>query len=200
MSNFTYQGNPIHNLETYEWDNIWWEHAENADKERVLIVGDSISCGYRTIVNQMLNENMYADGFGTSKACDNKQYISAIRYVISQQSKKPKKILFNNGLHGWHLSTEEYKKHYNNLVEKILNEWPEIELILMLSTPTKNNEKLKVIERNCAVIEIANQYNLKVIDLYNEIFGNEQLISQDDVHLIKEGYEKLARLICKYII
>ena len=38
MSVFTYQGDNINTLETYECDNIWWEHAENNEKEQ----------GYRT--------------------------------------------------------------------------------------------------------------------------------------------------------
>ena len=98
MSVFTYQGDNINTLETYEWDNIWWEHAENNEKERVLIIGDSISCCYRIIVNEMLGGKIYADGLGTSKACDNKQYMDCIKYVVSQESKKPTKILFSLSL------------------------------------------------------------------------------------------------------
>lgn len=29
MESFTYQASPTENrLETYEWDNVWWEHTE----------------------------------------------------------------------------------------------------------------------------------------------------------------------------
>ena len=53
-------------LETYEWDNVWWEHTEDRRAPRALIVGDSISCGYRGKVNELLAGEVRADGFGTS--------------------------------------------------------------------------------------------------------------------------------------
>ena len=34
-------------LETYEWDNTWWEHASDASLPRVLIVGDSLTSDMR---------------------------------------------------------------------------------------------------------------------------------------------------------
>ena len=61
-------------------------------------------------------------------------------------------------------------------------------------------KKSKVIERNSAVLEIANKHKLQVIDLYSEIFGNEHLIAPDKIHPIEEGYKKLAKVICRYII
>lgn len=38
-------------LETFEWDNLWCEHADDSTKKRILIIGDSISFGYRHIIN-----------------------------------------------------------------------------------------------------------------------------------------------------
>ena len=48
MEGFTYQWDERGaRLETYEWDNVWWEHTEDRRAPRALIVGDSISCGFR---------------------------------------------------------------------------------------------------------------------------------------------------------
>ena len=44
MEGFTYQWDERGaRLETYEWDNVWWEHTEDRQAPRALIVGDSIS-------------------------------------------------------------------------------------------------------------------------------------------------------------
>ena len=42
-------------LETYEWDNVWWEQAPDNEKKRVLYIGDSISCGIRHIATELSN-------------------------------------------------------------------------------------------------------------------------------------------------
>ena len=57
--------------ETYEWDNVWLDHAEDLSRRRVLYIGDSISCGSRHIATGQTCEEILFDGFGTSKALDN---------------------------------------------------------------------------------------------------------------------------------
>ena len=43
MSDFTYESNNTTiELETYEWDNVWWEQAPKQDATRDLYIGDSI--------------------------------------------------------------------------------------------------------------------------------------------------------------
>ena len=50
MSNFTYETeNTTKKLEKYEWDNVWFEHTENETADRVMYIGDSISCATRRV-------------------------------------------------------------------------------------------------------------------------------------------------------
>ena len=84
-------------LEQYEWDDIWWDHANEAKLPRMLIVGDSISCGYRRIAAQELQEEIHVDGIGTSKAVDNEHYSALQAYVLRQQPYGGI-VQFNNGL------------------------------------------------------------------------------------------------------
>lgn len=199
MNDLTYQEVNTNQLETYEWDRTWWDHAGDNQKDRVLIIGDSISWGYRPMVSTMLQGEVYVDGLHTSKACDNKNYLAAVKYVIAQEPRTPRKIFFNWGLHGWHLSTEEYKRCYSEFVQELLRLYPDSELVLVLTTPTKRDRQPKVVERNGAAAEIAEQFGLQTVDLYSEIAEDETLIGEDGIHLEEEGYEKLAKLLCKYI-
>jgi len=64
MSNMTYEyGDNKQTLETYEWDNTWIEQANNADTDRVLYIGDSISCATRRVATAKSGNKILFDGF-----------------------------------------------------------------------------------------------------------------------------------------
>ena len=58
-------------LETFEWDSVWMEHAEDTAAPRLLYIGDSISIPTRAHLNRIFGEAARVDGFATSKAADN---------------------------------------------------------------------------------------------------------------------------------
>ncbi len=197
---FTYEVERERMLETYEWDNIWWEHAEDEEKNRILLVGDSISCGYRGFINKILDKKAFADGIGTSKSLANDSLIALIDYVFVQK-KNYKIIQFNNGLHGWHLSADEYEYYYDKTIKHIKEKYPEVKVVIALTTPLRNKEKIDeydkqnamVKERNNAAIRVAKKHGLAVNDLYSVIEDFPQYYKNDGVHLNDEGYEKLAQ-------
>lgn len=197
---FTYEVERERMLETYEWDNIWWEHAEDEEKNRILLVGDSISCGYRGFINKILDKKAFADGIGTSKSLANDSLIALIDYVFVQK-KNYKIIQFNNGLHGWHLSADEYEYYYDKTIKHIKEKYPEVKVVIALTTPLRNKEKIDeydkqnamVKERNNAAIRVAKKHGLAVNDLYSLIEDFPQYYKNDGVHLNDEGYEKLAQ-------
>lgn len=204
---FTYELGETRKLETYEWDNLWWEHANDTEcKPRILIIGDSISCGYRSLVNRELEGNIYADGLGTSKSLDNEHFQKLIDYVAGQQ-KNCKLIQFNNGLHGWHLSKEAYKEYYLGFVKYFKEKHADKKLVLALSTPVRKREDLsqlaernaEVILRNQAVLEIAESEGIIVNDLYSLVIDHPEYHSADGVHLTEEGYTVLAKQCVKVI-
>lgn len=197
---FTYEfGESASRLETYEWDNIWWEKPGDISKKRVLIIGDSISCGYREFVNEIFGSEAYADGFGTSKALDNGAYEKALEYMASQYSDYAA-VQFNNGLHGWHLSDEEYKLYYLKLVQLIKQLFPKARLIIALTTPARNREDPeemsprteRILARNRAAKEVALYMGAKLNDLYSVLIDRPDVYRDDGVHLKEQGYRLLA--------
>jgi len=144
-------------LETIEWDDLWWEHADDKDKKaRVLLIGDSISRGYRHAVNMLFDQNIYADSLATSKSLDNASYFTLINYVISQQP-DCQVIHFNNGLHGWHLSIQEYRECYQKFIRFFQEMYPEkklYEIMLCKYYPDVPGEKILVQGVvDCAIID-----------------------------------------------
>lgn len=201
MSDLTYEfENLPDRLETYEWDNVWWEHAKTEGVPRVLYIGDSISCATRRVATATSGETIYFDGFGTSKAVDNPYFKDSVRMFAKQQRER-QVVLFNNGLHGWHLSDEtEYARYYEEMIGFLLDEFKDTPLMLLLTTHVVNPERdQRVVARNDIVSKLAEKYDLPVIDLYSLTKAHEDLISKDGVHLEKEGYRLLAEELVKNV-
>ena len=200
MSDFTYEAkNCEMSLETYEWDNVWWEHANVEGMPRVLYIGDSISCGTRKKATEAAQNMIFFDGFGTSKALDNPYFADSIRTFAKQQGERVA-ILFNNGLHGWHLDDEtEYGIYYEKMLNFLLKEFENTPLFLVLTTHVANPERdARVVVRNRVVSELSKKYHLPTIDFYSIIKEHEALFT-DGVHLTGEGYDLLARNLVEHI-
>ena len=200
MSDFTYEvENRVTPLENYEWDNVWWEQLNSGKGKRIVYIGDSISCGTRRIATNVSNGKYLFDGFGTSKAVDN-PYFEASLSLFFAQEKEYSAVIFNNGLHGWHLTEEEYGIHYKRLV-MFLKKKVNVPLILLLSTddlihPGAND---RIIERNRIVKAIADELSLPVIDLYEVAMKHNDLHTQDKIHFTIEGYTRLAEKIVSFL-
>ena len=200
MSKYTYESeNKNYKTETYEWDDLWLEHTNDKDINRVLYIGDSISCGTRRIATEMSEGKYYFDGLGTSKAVDNPFFRQTVS-LFAEQEKERKLVIFNNGLHGFHLSSDEYAKYYEDIVKFLISEFPETKIAIMLTNYiTRKNDIEVVCERNEKALEIAKRYNMPVIDLYSVSKSNSDLISDDGIHMLEDGYKKLAAEILRRI-
>lgn len=201
MSRFTYEseinGTP---LETYEWDNVWIEQTANLDGKRVLYIGDSISCGTRNIATSLSEGRYLFDGFGTSKALDNPFLFDSIRLFVSQLT-KTETVIFNNGLHGWHLNDEtEYPEFYEKAIKFLLSEFEGKKIFLVLTTSVADSDREKRVKaRNKSVCELAEKYALPVIDLYSTSVKYKNFRIDDGVHYISDGYRKFAAKILEDI-
>ena len=196
MSDFTYEiGSQIAELETNEWDNVWWEKAPKQDAKRVLYIGDSISCALRRKATAVSNDELLFDGFGTSKAVDNPYFLPSVKSFATQQRER-RVVIFNNGLHGWHLTEEAYGEHYKKLVTALKAEFSDCVIALVLTTAItdkERNERVKV--RNEKVKEIAKELSLPIIDLNEVSAENISLISGDGVHFTDKGYDVMATFL-----
>lgn len=200
MSDFTYEYEKRKTpLETYEWDNVWWEHTENTEADRILYIGDSISCATRKALNKKGAGRLVCDGFGTSKAVDNPYFADSVRIFAKQQGRRSV-TLFNNGLHGFHLSVEQYAEGVERMVSFLQTEFADTPLVLLLSTHVANGERdAEVCRRNEAVLAIAERHGLGVIDLYAVSLAHADLLSPDGVHFLPEGYDCFAEEILEYL-
>ena len=104
--------------ETFEWVQSWCDHADEADKPRVLLVGDSITRGYESIVRERLKDVAYVDYLSTSYAVDNKLFSTMVEAFCKNSDYAL--VHFNHGLHGFHMSPRTYKSKIKNLLLRTL--------------------------------------------------------------------------------
>ncbi len=184
-------------LETFEWDQTWIEHTEDFSAPRVLYIGDSISIPTRAKLNALFGETLRVDGFASSKAADHPYFARTVRLFALQQKAPYRAVLFNNGLHGWHLDdTEEYPRHYEKTLSELREIFPRSAFILLLTTPTADAATdARVRERNRAAERIAETYGCRVIDLYRAAPDLPSYLSPDGVHFTDEGYRHLAETV-----
>ena len=198
MGEFTYETRNISkNLETYEWDNIWWEQTANTTSKRILYIGDSIYCGTRHCITALSNSEIVCDGFGTSKGIDNPHLKASIELCMKQS--KCDMLLFNNGLHGWHLSNEEYEKYYEELLLFLLKAKKPIYILLTTDDLANPSRIETIVARNKIAASLAQKYNLPVIDLYTVAINSPEHHIPDGVHFHAEGYNLLAKCILESI-
>ena len=200
MDSYTYMKDNTAQFETFEWDSVWIEHADQPERKRVLYIGDSISCGTRLIATAMTDKRLLFDGFGTSKALDNPWFQEALHLFAVQQGQRSA-VLFNNGLHGFHLDDETaYRAYYEAMVKFLVREFEGTPVFIVLTTHIEDvAQNQRVILRNRAARDIAGKYGLPVIDLYE---ATEPIADQltDGVHFTEEGYRVIAKTLVEALI
>ena len=196
-----------HQLESIEWVQYWAENC-TIPGPRVLMIGDSISVGYRSAVFARIREKYGAATVSTSKALDNPHFTAEIDALASSEGFEYRVIHFNNGLHGFQLSGDEYRTHYEETVRFLRDRWPDARLILAASTPVTENGRPdvlapineKVLERNRIAHRIAEKNGLEYNDLYALVEGDPSLRSPDGYHYNGAGYEKMADRIAALML
>ena len=161
-----------------------------------MYIGDSISCGTRRIATAKTNSKILFDGLGTSKGIDNPWFEQTIKLFAEQEGYR-NAILFNNGLHGWHLDDDtEYGFYFEKRVKFLTEEFKDTPIFIVLTTYIKNDERLeRVLNRNEIAKEIAAKFNLPIIDLYSVSKENADKMYDDGIHFKDAGYEILAEKI-----
>lgn len=185
-------------LEYAEWANFWFEDAPSKNADRVMLIGDSITNGYRRPTQEKLKSfGILADMAIGSRGVDNPALYAEIEYAIGAvNGYKYKVIHFNNGLHASHLTAAEYENGMRHCIDLIRKLQPEAVIVLVTSTPYSDDSKNGlVIERNNIVKKLAIEYNLPLDDLFSAVAGKNEYPQPDGVHFTSVGYDCLAELV-----
>jgi hypothetical protein len=192
--------------ETFEWSNNWWDHADDMSLPRVLLIGDSVSCGYGPVVNERLQGTAYVDRMANSRGLHDPILFKEIRMALEDGVYRV--IHFNNGLHG-HLSVQEYGRRLENYLQMIQELSKGAKLIWASSTPVTQpvtghpiDEKINglVIDRNAVAEKIMQKYHIPINDLYPLMLDKDELRRpQDGFHYNDHGNQILGNVVTNRI-
>lgn len=185
--------------ETYEWSNIWWDHAEDLCLPRVLLIGDSITQSYTNAVIENLKEIAHVDRLANSRGVNDPALYKELGYMLGEY--RYKAIHFNNGLHGWHIPDDVYARGLTGMVQMLQRYGEGAKLIWANSTPLRVPENPSLLSKNNAMVvrrnplakQVMSEYGIPVNDLYSLVIDRPELDCGDGCHFNEEGQRLLGK-------
>jgi hypothetical protein len=189
--------------EDIEWCDVWLPHLNETSLPRVLLIGDSITRAYYGEVEKHLEGRAFVGRLSTSRSVGDPALIDEITSVLAHTNFDI--IHFNNGMHGWGYSEEEYKKYFPEFVEAITKNNPDAVLVWANTTPVRTAGAIERIDERTERVkvrnQIANQYVAALDIPVNDLFCIAQLehFSNDGVHFNTQGIEAQAKQVAAVI-
>jgi len=192
--------------ERIEWCNIWIPDAAGTTLPRVLLIGDSITQGYYRQVAGKLDGKASVARLTTSKSVGDPALLQEVALVLGQC--RFDVVHFNNGLHGFGYSEEEYRQHFPKLLATIRKHAPKAKLIWATITPVRQSGKLDVIAENTKRVQARNKLadellkkeGIAVNDLYDLVKDHPEYWSNDGVHFNGKGVAVQAEQVAKRVL
>lgn len=193
--------------EYIEWCDIWISHANETNQQRVLLIGDSITRDYYPEVEKHLAGKAYVARLCTSRFLTDPVLTREIATVLD--GTKFDIIHFNNGMHGWQHSEEEYKKAFPKFLVTIKKHAPQAKLIWAATTPLKESKTLppgdhtrssdeRIEARNAIALEAIKGKGIAVNDLNAPMRGHPEYHS-DNVHFNGDGVKVQAAQVAEQV-
>ena len=187
--------------ERFGWIHNWCDNENDHDKPRILLVGDSIVCGYQQKVRDALSEVCYVDYLATSYSIDEPFYKQLLLGTVKRS--KYDLVFFNFGLHGGHIGGRSYRAGYEKLLKDILKYATAVPVtstrVLKKGSSVQDPAwRRRLVVRNRIVAELAEKHSLALLDLYAvSTQMPASLQGGDGIHFTDEGYAALCAAVAK---
>lgn len=182
---------PTVHREGIEWTDAWIVDGNGTSLPRVLLIGDSITRQYYPLVQANLKGQASVSRCSTSRSVGDPGLIDELAPTL--KAYKWDIIHFNNGMHGWDYTEDEYKKAYPATISAIQKLAPGAKIVIATTTPivvggaTANPRTDRVIARNTAAAEFASSLKLPVDDLFSVANGHPEYFDAGGIHLNPTG-------------
>jgi lysophospholipase L1-like esterase len=192
--------------EPIEWLDMWIPDSTVDKLPRVLLIGDSIVKGYYGEVQERLKGKAYVARLATSKFVADPAYLGEVSLILSENHFDV--IHFNNGMHGWDYTEEEYRRGFPALLALLKKESHGAKLIWAATTPVRQGPKAqefsprteRVRERNKIAAEFVAKENIPVDDLFSLVEKHAEFFSGDGVHFAGPGVTAEAAQVSASIL
>lgn len=192
--------------ERIEWIDIWVTDADKDDLPRVLLVGDSITRGYFGDVEKLLAGKAYCARLTTSKCVSDPTFNDDLELMLKQY--KFSVIHFNNGLHGWGYTEDQYRDGLLKTVLAVKEHAGDAKLIWASSTPMREKADLQLFTEQTKRVKVRNELASKIVteqqvpadDLFELVKDHAEWTSGDGVHFNVQGNEALAKQVAESVL
>lgn len=189
--------------EEIEW--TWEVRPAHPDSKlpNVLLVGDSISRNYYPEVQHSLHDvaNVYL--LASSTSIGDPRLSHQLAEFVAMERVHFRIVHFNNGMHGWDYSEEEYRKAFPAFLKSIRAMAQGASLIWASTTPVKSDAvggatNDRVDARNAIALALVNRAHIPIDDQHALMMKHLDTY-QDTVHFNEEGSEIQGRQAAKFI-
>jgi lysophospholipase L1-like esterase len=168
-------------------------------------VGDSITRGYFGGVEKHLAGKAYCARLTTSKCVSDPTFNDDLQLLLKQYQFSV--IHFNNGLHGWGYTEDQYRDGIAKTVAALKEHASEAKLIWATTTPEREKGDLesfaertdRVKVRNGFAAEIMSEQRVPTDDLFELVKQHAEWASGDGVHFNEQGNEALAKQVASSV-
>ncbi|MBS1799319.1 MAG: SGNH/GDSL hydrolase family protein [Acidobacteria bacterium] len=177
--------------EKIEWTYTDRPQAPNPSLPNVLLVGDSITRAYYMAVASDLADKANCYYFATSASVGDERLTLQLAEYFKMIDVRFDVVHFNNGMHGWGYTEDEYKRYFPELLSAVHAGAPSARLIWATITPVRKDKQdgatnARIDLRNEIAGEFVATQNIAIDDLHALMLPHQNLHA-DDVHFNAEG-------------
>jgi hypothetical protein len=177
--------------EEIEW--TWEVRPSHPDPKlpNVLLLGDSITRNYYPGVVHGLDGRANVYLFATSASVGDPRLPDEIRQFYAMESVKFGIVHFNNGMHGWGYSEEQYKEAFPGFLRVVRSIAQSGRLIWTTTTPVKSvasngASNPRIDARNEIAKAFVDSHSIAVDDQYS-LMSHHSDLYQDSIHFNNTG-------------
>lgn len=178
--------------EKIEWTWTDRPEAPTAGLPNVLLVGDSITRAYYPEVAKDLSgvANVYL--FATSAASGDPRLPGQLRDYFSMMGVTFAAIHFNNGMHGWGYTEQQYAAGLPGMIDALRNGAPQAVLVWASTTPVLHDPaeggatNARIDERNRLAAALMSRNAIAIDDQHALMLAHQDL-HNGDVHFTEQG-------------
>ena len=148
--------------ERIEWIDIWVTDADKTDLPRVLLVGDSITRGYFGAVEKHLAGKACCARLTTSKCVSDPTFNNDLQLLLKQY--RFSVIHFNNGLHGWGYTEDQYRDGLVKTVTAVKEHADEAEFIWATTTPMRESSNMEKFSDKTLRVKVRNRIAAEIME------------------------------------
>ena len=190
--------------EKIEW--TWTDRPDSpaAALPNVLLVGDSITRGYYPATAKELDgvANVYL--FATSASSGDKRLPGQLHETFAMMGLKFAVIHFNNGMHGWGYTEQDYARGLPGMIRSLREGAPHAALVWANTTPVLHDStkgestNARIDERNRLAAEIMVREGIAIDDQHALMLKHADL-HNGDVHFTDAGYAVQAEQVARSV-